>query len=93
MSPSVVRTDGDEKHQGHHAMRALILSLSLLGAAAASTSAFALNPQPLPPGIYAPPFFANRAPQPPDPCFRHGLVGGHHIRPMNEGWERDSAIR
>jgi hypothetical protein len=73
-------------------MRALILSLSLLGAAAASTSAFALNPQPLPPGIYAP-RFNGHTPEPPDPCFRHGAAGGHSIRPMNEGWERGAGIR
>jgi hypothetical protein len=48
-------------------MRAIVVTLTLLGAAAAATSACALNPQPLPPGLHA--RQVHRF-EPPDPCRR-----------------------
>ena len=83
-------------------MRALILAITLLGAATAASSAFALNPQPLPPGNHA--HGGPHSFEPPDPCLQfhrrtalarcraeHSHAG--HPRPMNEGWERDRGHR
>ena len=75
-------------------MRHTIFALAGLAATLSATApAFALNPQPLPPGIHQP-----KNQEPPDPCLRYrkhprayARCVREHPGPFNEGWERDSS--
>ena len=59
-------------------MRHAFIALAALAGSALSTSAFALNPQPLPPGAHAPSHGSPSISEPPDPCL--GVRGVAHAR-------------
>jgi hypothetical protein len=62
-------------------MRALITSLIVLGAVVGGVRAYALNPQPLPPGMRYERSFLNPQPLPPLEAARFGrpVAPPHHI--------------
>jgi hypothetical protein len=59
-------------------MRHALIALAALAGTAPASSALALNPQPLPPGRYAPMQSKATLHEPPDPC--RGVQGVAHAR-------------
>ncbi|MBV1704448.1 MAG: hypothetical protein KGI57_00780 [Hyphomicrobiales bacterium] len=68
-------------------MKALMLA-ALAAFAALESSAYALNPQPLPPGAHAPSTPSGASPafhEPPDPCFSCSNARALNPQPLPPG--------